>query len=99
VLLIPSAFTLMTGKDHWDVLVRARAIEAQAWVIAAGQVGRHDDGGLRASWGHSMVVDPWGAVVAMAPDGPGLAVGEVDLGRVAAVRASIPVCAHRRIHG
>lgn len=97
IILIPAAFTLMTGKDHWDVLIRARAIETQAWVVAPGQVGRHDDGGLRASFGHSMIVDPWGAVVAMASDGPGVAVAEIDLDRVREVRRAIPVCDHRRL--
>jgi predicted amidohydrolase len=99
VLLVPSAFTLMTGKDHWETLLRARAIEGQAWVIAAGQVGRHDDGGLRHSWGHSMIIDPWGAVVAMASDGPGIAVADIDLARVASVRRAIPVASHRRLRG
>ena len=97
VLLIPSAFTLMTGKDHWETLVRARAIEGQAYVIAAGQVGRHDDGGLRHSWGHSMIVDPWGAVVAMASDGPGVAIADVDVERVVSVRRAIPIAQHRRL--
>lgn len=95
ILTIPSAFTLHTGKDHWGTLVRARAIEAQAFVIAPGQVGRHDDGGLRHSWGHSLIVDPWGAVVAEAPDGPSLALAEIDLDRIDAVRRGMPVAAHR----
>ena len=97
ILTIPSAFTLMTGKDHWEPLIRARAIETQCYVIAPGQQGRHDDGGLRNSWGHSMIVDPWGHVVAMASDGPGLALAEIDLDRVAKVRRGMPVASHRRI--
>lgn len=97
MLTIPSAFTLTTGKDHWEPLVRARAIETQCWVIAPGQVGRHDDGGLRASWGHSMIVDPWGAVVGMAPDGEGLALAEIDLERVERTRTGMPVRSHRRL--
>ncbi|MEQ1565004.1 MAG: carbon-nitrogen hydrolase family protein [Myxococcota bacterium] len=97
ILTLPSAFTLATGKDHWEALVRARAIETQCWVIAPGQWGRHDDGGLRQSWGHSMIVDPWGHVVGMASDGAGLALAEIDLDRVERVRRSIPVAAHRRI--
>lgn len=96
ILTIPSAFTLHTGKDHWDPLVRARAIETQAFVIAPGQVGLHDDDGLRSSWGHSMIVDPWGAVVAQASDGPGLALAEIDIDRIHDVRRGIPVQAHRR---
>lgn len=97
VLTIPSAFTLTTGKDHWEVLIRARAIETQCWVVAPGQSGRHDDGGLRHSWGHSMIVDPWGHVVGMASDGPGLALAEIDPRRVHEVRRGIPVASHRRL--
>lgn len=97
ILTIPAAFTLGTGKDHWEVLVRARAIEAQSYVIAAGQVGRHDDGGLRQSWGHSLIVDPWGAVVGQASDGPGVALATVDLAYVREVRRGIPLARHRRL--
>lgn len=97
LLAVPSAFTLTTGKDHWEPLVRARAIETQCWVIAPAQVGRHDDGGLRESWGHSMIVDPWGHLVAQASDGPGLALAEIDPRRVASVRRSMPVASHRRL--
>ena len=96
VLTIPSAFTAATGKAHWEVLVRARAIECQAYVLAPGQVGRHDDGGLRESHGQSMIVDPWGQVLAQVPDGVGIAVAEIDLARVARVRSAIPVARHRR---
>jgi deaminated glutathione amidase len=99
IVTIPSAFTLATGKDHWEALVRTRAIETQCWVIAPGQWGRHDDGGLRQSWGHSMIVDPWGHVVAMASDGAGLALAEIDLDKVDAVRRAIPLHTHRRIGG
>ena len=97
VLCIPSAFTLATGKDHWEPLLRARAIETQCYVMAAAQHGKHDDGGLRESWGHAMIVDPWGLPVATASDGPGLALAEIDLGRVARIRRSMPVREHRRI--
>ncbi|MDH3402157.1 MAG: carbon-nitrogen hydrolase family protein [Acidobacteriota bacterium] len=97
ILAVPSAFTLRTGKDHWHPLLRARAIETQCWVIAPAQTGVHDDGGLRESFGHAMIVDPWGHVVAMAPDGPGLAVAEIDLERVASVRRAMPVAQHRRL--
>jgi len=96
VIAIPSAFTAATGKAHWETLLRARAIETQCWVIAPGQHGHHDDGGLRESHGHSMIVDPWGQVVAQVPDGPGLAVAEIDLTRLEQVRRAIPVAAHRR---
>lgn len=97
VLMIPSAFTLTTGRAHWQALMRARAIENQCYVIAPAQVGRHDDEGLRESFGHSIVVDPWGHVVACASDGPGLALGELDLDRVDEVRRAIPVAEHRRL--
>ena len=99
VLLIPSAFTATTGKAHWETLVRARAIESQAFVVAPGQQGRHDDGGLRESHGQSMIVDPWGVILAQAPDGPGLGLAEIDLERVVEVRGAIPVAAHRRLRG
>jgi deaminated glutathione amidase len=97
LITIPSAFTLTTGKDHWEPLVRARAIETQCWVLAPGQSGRHDDGGLRQSWGHSMIVDPWGHVVARASDGPGLALAEIDPARVVEIRRGMPVASHRRL--
>jgi predicted amidohydrolase len=99
IITIPSAFTLTTGKDHWHALIRARAIETQCYVVAPGQSGRHDDQGLRHSYGHSLIVDPWGQEVGCSSDGPGLALAEVDLGRVASVRRSIPVQSHRRLGG
>jgi predicted amidohydrolase len=97
ILAIPSAFTLTTGRAHWEVLQRARAIETQSWVIAPAQVGDHDDGGLRESFGNSMIVDPWGQVVGRASDAPGLALAEIDIDRVAEVRRSMPVASHRRL--
>jgi predicted amidohydrolase len=97
LLCIPSAFTLMTGKDHWDVLARSRAIETQCFVIAPAQWGRHDDDGLRESFGHAMVVDPWGQVVAMAANGPGMALAEIDLEQLRRVRLAIPVEDHRKL--
>jgi predicted amidohydrolase len=97
ILTVPSAFTLTTGRDHWQALLRARAIESQCWLLAPAQWGRHDDEGLRESYGHAMIVDPWGHVVAMAPDGPGLALAEIDLERVRQVRRAIPVADHRRL--
>lgn len=96
VLTVPSAFTATTGKAHWEVLVRARAIESQCYVLAPAQHGRHDDGGLKESHGHSLIVDPWGQVLAQVPEGTGVALAEIDLGRVAAVRRAIPMAAHRR---
>jgi predicted amidohydrolase len=97
LLCVPSAFTLTTGKDHWEVLVRARAIETQCFVVASAQWGRHDDDGLRESWGHAMIVDPWGQSVAMASDGPGIALAEISLDRLRSVRRAIPVEAHRQL--
>jgi predicted amidohydrolase len=97
LMLVPSAFTLTTGRDHWQPLLRARAIETQSYVLAAAQWGRHDDAGLKESYGHAMIVDPWGLVVAMAADGPGLALAEIDLERVERVRRAIPVEDHRRL--
>lgn len=97
ILAIPAAFTLMTGKDHWHPLMRARAIECQSYVLAPGQSGKHDDQGLRHSFGHSMIVDPWGHVVGMASDGPGLALAEIDLERVRETRRGIPLAQHRRL--
>ena len=97
VLTVPSAFTLTTGRDHWYPLLRARAIETQCYVVAPAQWGRHDDAGLRESYGHALIADPWGQVVAAASDGPGLALAEIDLERVARVRRAMPVAAHRRL--
>ena len=94
---VPSAFTLTTGKDHWEPLMRARAIESQCWVFSPAQHGRHDDSGLRESYGHSMIVDPWGHVVARASDGPGIALAEIDLRAVREARRKIPLSDHRRL--
>ena len=96
-LAVPSAFTLMTGKDHWHALLRARAIETQCWVIAPAQWGPHDDAGLRRSYGHSVIIDPWGTIVAEQGEGVGLCLAEVDLNRVHAVRRQIPMEANRRL--
>jgi len=92
---IPAAFTVPTGEAHWHVLMRARAIEAGAFVIAAAQVGRHEDG--RVTYGHSLVVDPWGKVLLdMGGEGPGLGFAELDLGTVEEVRSRLPAIRHRR---
>lgn len=97
LLAVPSAFTLMTGKDHWHALLRARAIENQAWVIAPGQCGEHGDKGLRHSYGHSLIVDPWGRVAAECGDAPGICLAEMDLEQLAAVRQRMPLASHRRL--
>ncbi len=94
-IAIPSAFTVPTGAAHWHILQRARAIEASAFVIAAAQVGRHEDG--RQTYGHSLVIDPWGEVLLdMGGEEPGLAFVELDLTRIAEVRAQLPSLANRR---
>jgi predicted amidohydrolase len=95
VLLVPAAFTLHTGKDHWHVLLRARAIEAQCFVVAAAQWGKHPQG--RVTYGHSLVVDPWGTVVAEASDQVGVVVADLDRGYLARVRAALPSLRHRRL--
>lgn len=100
LLMVPAAFTLHTGKDHWEVLLRARAIETQCWVAAAAQWGPHPAGREeRWSFGHSLVVDPWGQVVASASDGPGFATARIDLERLAKVRRDLPVAEHRVLAG
>lgn len=94
-IAIPAAFTVPTGQAHWHVLLRARAIEASAFVVAAAQVGKHEDG--RETYGHSLVVDPWGEVLLdMGGDGPGLAFCDIDLARNAEVREQVPSLANRR---
>lgn len=94
VVTLPSAFTLATTRDHWEVLLRARAIENQCFVVAPNQFGAHTP--RHRSGGRSMIVDPWGLVLATAPDGEGHVVADLDLGRLAEIRARLPVLAHRR---
>ena len=95
VLLVPSAFTHTTGQAHWEILLRARAIENQAYVIASAQGGVHENG--RRTWGHSMVIDPWGEVMALQAEGPGVVLAEIDHARLASVRAQLPSLQHRRL--
>jgi len=95
VLCVPSAFTERTGKAHWEVLLRARAIENLAYVLAPAQVGHH--GGGRASHGQAMIVDPWGAVVAQVPDGEGIALAELDFERLERLRRELPALSHARL--
>jgi len=94
VIAVPAAFTLTTTRDHWEVLLRARAMENQAFVVAANQVGEHPPG-LR-SGGRSMIVDPWGVVLAQAPDDEGVIVADLDYARQDEVRAKLPLLQHRR---
>ena len=93
-LSVPAAFTRPTGVAHWHLLLRARAIESATFVIAAAQTGTHEDG--RETYGHSLVIDPWGDVLLDMKDEAGLGFAEIDLARVAEVRSRIPVLAHRR---
>jgi predicted amidohydrolase len=95
VLAVPSAFTERTGKDHWEVLLRARAIENLAYVFAPAQVGVHGKG--RASHGHAMIVDPWGTVVAQAGGGQEIVVAELDLERLERIRRELPALTHTRL--
>jgi nitrilase len=95
LLCVPSAFTATTGAAHWEVLLRARAIENQCYVIAAAQGGTHENG--RRTFGHSLVIDPWGEIVAIRrDDGEGVVAAELDRGRIAAVRTQLPALEHRR---
>ena len=93
VLLVPSAFTYGTGKAHWELLLRARAVENLAYVIAPAQGGVHENG--RRTWGHSMVVDPWGAVLAQREEGPGLVLADLDRPHLARLRSQLPALEHR----
>jgi nitrilase len=95
LLLVPAAFTHTTGQAHWEVLLRARAIENQAFVIASAQGGVHENG--RRTWGHSMVIDPWGQVMAMQAEGPGVVLADIDLERLRSVREQLPALQHRRL--
>lgn len=94
VLAVPAAFIPHTGKDHWHVLLRARAIENTCFLMAPAQVGSHNE--RRASYGHAVIVDPWGVVLADAGDRPGMAIAEIDPARLAQVRRQLPSLAHRR---
>ena len=93
LIVVPAAFTHTTGSAHWEVLLRARAIENQCYVLASAQGGLHPNG--RRTWGHSMLIDPWGEVKAVLPEGEGVVSGEIDLVFLAGVRESLPALAHR----
>ena len=94
VIAVPAAFTVPTGKAHWHILLRARAIEAGLFIVAAAQVGHHEDG--RNTFGHSLVVDPWGEVLLDMGEGKGVGFADVDLKRISDVRSRIPALNHRR---
>ena len=93
LLLVPSAFTYVTGQAHWELLLRARAIENLAYVVAAAQGGVHENG--RRTWGHSMVVGPWGEILAEQAEGPGMVTGELQASRLQEVRQRLPALSHR----
>ena len=95
LLCVPSAFTYTTGQAHWELLLRARAVENQCYVLAPAQGGRHENG--RRTWGHSMIVDPWGEVLAVRPEGEGVVLAELDAARIAEVRSQLPALTHRRL--
>lgn len=93
LLSVPAAFTYTTGEKHWELLLRARAVENQAYVIAPAQGGRHENG--RRTWGHTMIVDPWGEVLACLPEGEGVVSAVIDPARLAQVRQQLPALRHR----
>ena len=95
LLAVPSAFTATTGRAHWELLLRARAIENQCYVIAPAQGGTHESG--RRTWGHSMIVDPWGEVLGVRDEGEGVVLATLEPARIAAVRAQLPALQHRRL--
>jgi predicted amidohydrolase len=95
LIILPAAFTLATGRDHWEVLVRARAIENQAYIMAPAQWGRHSPG--RRSYGRSLIVDPWGTILAQAPDTEGVILAELDHPRLLRLRREMPCLEHRRL--
>ena len=95
VMFVPSAFTVPTGRAHWETLLRARAVENQAYLIAPAQGGLHDSG--RRTYGHTMIVDPWGEVLAVRPEGEGVVTADLDTDRISEVRAALPALANRRL--
>ena len=94
LILMPAAFTDTTGRAHWEILLRARAIENQCYLLAVGQGGRHENG--RVTHGNSMIVDPWGEILDRKMKGPGIVMAELDHARIAEIRASLPALAHRK---
>jgi nitrilase len=93
LILVPAAFTYTTGKAHWELLLRARAVENQCYVLAPAQGGVHPNG--RRTWGHTMLIDPWGDIVEVLPEGPGVVGGNIDPARLAEVRSALPALRHR----
>ena len=95
IVTVPSAFTRITGQAHWEPLLRARAIENQCYIVAANQGGKHNE--TRETYGHSMIIDPWGTVLDSVAQGEGVAIAEVDLERLAQIRRNMPISSHRRL--
>lgn len=95
LLVVPAAFTHTTGRAHWDLLLRTRAVENQCYVLAAAQGGTHENG--RRTWGHSLICDPWGEVLALREEGEGVVMADLDPARIASVRTQLPALAHRRL--
>jgi deaminated glutathione amidase len=95
LIAVPAAFTHTTGRAHWELLLRARAVENQCYVIAPAQGGLHENG--RRTWGHSMVIDPWGQVLAVQPEGEGVVMAELDADLIRSVRTQLPALEHRRL--
>ncbi|MDN4017015.1 carbon-nitrogen hydrolase family protein [Zwartia panacis] len=95
LILVPSAFTYTTGQAHWEILLRARAIENQCYVLAPAQGGHHENG--RRTWGHSMLIDPWGDILEVLPEHEGIVSGTIEPGRLQEVRQSLPALSHRKI--
>ena len=95
LIVVPSAFTHTTGQAHWELLLRARAVENQCYVLAPAQGGLHENG--RRTWGHSLLCDPWGELLALRPEGEAVVAGALDRARLAAVRQQLPALAHRRL--
>ena len=95
VLVVPAAFMMHTGRDHWEILLRARAIENQCYVVAAGQIGDHEP--CRTCFGRSMIIDPWGTVLAQAPDTTGIVTADLDMERLDLIRSELPSLANRRL--
>lgn len=95
LIVVPAAFTYTTGQAHWEILLRARAIENQCYVLACGQGGKHVNG--RRTWGHSMLIDPWGKILAVQEEGEGIISGDIDEALIASIRESLPALRHRKL--
>jgi deaminated glutathione amidase len=95
LIVMPAAFVYTTGKAHWEILLRARAIENQCYILASGQGGRHPTG--RKTYGYSMLINPWGEIVDVLPEGEGVVVGEIDIENLTEIRERLPALKHRRI--